>query len=277
MGSDNSTGNFIVHLATHRIIEESHRRKMKEIQNNSGQLSQLHIDEIIRNNPDIKRCRDRKFVGILVKDNRPISMCSDEGFIEFIHEFDPNYQLPSDKTIQQLLAEAYNQIKAVLTKKLNESMISCSITTDLWTARSRSGYIGVTCSFIDNNFDICEAILAVQYVPYPHTGNNICKVLRDIISNWNLTGKVFTMTTDNGSNMVKAGKLMDELTRLPCTAHTLQLVVGKGLMPAGVLIARAKRLINFFTTPKQTEKLLEIQKNTKYNNNDEVIKLKIIK
>jgi hypothetical protein len=47
MGSNNSTGNFIVHLATHRITEESHRRKMKEIQNNSGQLSQLRIDEII--------------------------------------------------------------------------------------------------------------------------------------------------------------------------------------------------------------------------------------
>ncbi|CAB5394103.1 unnamed protein product [Rhizophagus irregularis] len=60
MGSDNSTGNFIAHLATHRITEESHKRKMNEVQNN-GQLSQLRIDEIIRNNPDIKNNRDRKF------------------------------------------------------------------------------------------------------------------------------------------------------------------------------------------------------------------------
>ena len=52
MGSDNSTGNFIVHLATHRITEESHRRRMSEIRNNN-QLSQPRIDEIIRNNPDI--------------------------------------------------------------------------------------------------------------------------------------------------------------------------------------------------------------------------------
>lgn len=105
-------------------------------------------------------------------------------------------------------------------------------------------------------------------MPYPHTGDNICNVLRDIISNWNLTGKVLSMTTDNGSNMVRAGKLMGELTRLPCAAHTLQLVVGKGLLPAEVLIARAKRLINFFTTPKQTEKLLEIQKSTHCSNNE---------
>jgi hypothetical protein len=113
MGSDNSTGNFIAHLATHRITEESHRRKMNEAQNN--QVSQPRIDEIIRNNPNIKNNRDRRFVGILIKDNRPISICNDEGFTEFIHEFDPNYKLPSDKMIQQLLAESYNQIKFVLT------------------------------------------------------------------------------------------------------------------------------------------------------------------
>ncbi|CAB5380236.1 unnamed protein product [Rhizophagus irregularis] len=121
MGSDNSTGNFIVHLSTHRITEESHRRRM-----------------------NIKNSRDRKFVGILIKDNRPISICNDEGFVEFIHELDPNYQIPSDKTIQQLIAESYNQIKVVLTKKFSKDVISCSITTDLWTARSRNGYIGVT-------------------------------------------------------------------------------------------------------------------------------------
>ena len=269
MGSDNSTGNFIVHLATHWITEKSHKRRMSEIQTNN-QLSQPHIDEIIQNNPDIKNCQNRKFVGILIKDNRPISICNDESFIEFIHELDSNYWIPSDKTIHQLLAEAYNQIKVVLTKKFNEDIISYSITTDLWTAWSRSRYIGVTCSFIDNNFNICEAILAVQYVLYSHTSENICKVLRDIISNWNLTGKVFTMTTNNSFNMVKARKLMNELIRLSCAIHTLQLIVRKRLVPAEVLIARTKRLINFFTTLKQTEKLLDIQKNTNHIYNNKV-------
>ncbi|CAB5372016.1 unnamed protein product [Rhizophagus irregularis] len=142
MGSDNSTGNFIVHLSTHRMTEESYRRRTN---------------------------------------NRPISICNDdEGFVEFIHELDPNYQIPSDKTIQQLMAESYNQIKVVLTKKFSKNIISYSITTDLWTVRSRNGYIGITYSFIDNNFNICEAILAVQYVLYSHTSDNICKVLRDM-------------------------------------------------------------------------------------------------
>ncbi|CAG8499264.1 17978_t:CDS:2 [Funneliformis caledonium] len=113
LGSDNSTGNFIVHLTTHQITEESHERKMNEIRNNN-QVSQPRIDETIQDNPNIKSNRDRKFVRILIKDNRPISICNDEGFIEFIHKFDPNYQPSSDKTVQQLLAEAYNIIKSKL-------------------------------------------------------------------------------------------------------------------------------------------------------------------
>ena len=132
MGSDNSTGNFIAHLATHRITEESHKRRINEVRNN--QISQPRIDEIIRNNPSIKSNRDRKFVGILIKDNRPISICYDEGFNEFIHEFDPNYNLPSDKTIQQLLAESYNQIKSALTKKFSEDIISCCYAPVRWFA-----------------------------------------------------------------------------------------------------------------------------------------------
>ena len=48
------------------------------------------------------------------------------------------------------------------------------------------------------------------------------------------------------------------LSQLSCTAHTIQLVVGKGLLPAEILIARAKRVINFFSTPKQSKCLQKI-------------------
>jgi len=46
----------------------------------------------------------------------------------------------------------------------------------------------------------------------------------------------------------------------PCTAHTLQLVIGKGLAPVKLLVGRAKRFIDFFMSPKQSERLEKIQK-----------------
>ncbi len=66
--------------------------------------------------------------------------------------------------------------------------------------------------------------------------------------------------------MIWVGRLIDELIRLPCTAHTLQLVVKKGLLLVETLIAWAKRLINFFIISKQTEKLIEIQRTCHTNN-----------
>jgi hypothetical protein len=73
--------------------------------------------------------------------------------------------------------------------------------------------------------------------------------------------------------MVKAGRLLKNsknIVRFPCAAHTLQLVVGKGLVPAERLVARAKRLINFFTTPKQTERLIDIQKTMRHGQEEDL-------
>ena len=78
--------------------------------------------------------------------------------------------------------------------------------------------------------------------------------------------KGFFCTTDNASNMKKCLNQISWLQRLSCTAHTIQLVVEKGLLTAEILIARVKRLINFFTLPKQNERLLDAQKKNSDNN-----------
>src|SRR2546429_9197710 len=79
----------------------------------------------------------------------------------------------------------------------------------------------------------------------------------------------YRCTTDNASNMKKCLNQISWLQRLSCTAHTIQLAVGKGLLSADILNARAKRLINFFTSPKQNERLLDAQRKHSDNNNSE--------
>jgi len=242
MGSDGSTGNFIFHLAKHRIMHDA-------------DLSQ-QINENVEKESDCARKNrlDKKFVGIIIKDDQPLSIRNDEGFCEFVKELDSSYELPSEKKMRELLVNSYNYCKKEIIHQLNQGITSCSLTLDLWTARSRAGYLGVTCSFVNKEFKLCEATLAIEYLKYPHTSKNIVNCLNQIIENWDLNGKIFTITTDNGSNMVKAGKLLqdsNDITRFPCVAHTLQLVVGKGLIPAERLVAQAKRLINFSPRPNK--------------------------
>ncbi|GBB98886.1 hypothetical protein RclHR1_33500001 [Rhizophagus clarus] len=52
---------------------------------------------------------------------------------------------------------------------------------------------------------------------------------------------------------------MEEVEQLGCTAHTLQLIIGKGMKPE-ILIARTKQLIDFFIRLKQSECLEDVQK-----------------
>ena len=138
----------------------------------------------------------------------------------------------------------------------------------MWTARNQQGFLGVTCSFLDKNFTIHEIILTVEYVRYPHTSQHIADTLLTILDEWNLKEKVHFIVTDNGANIKKAIKDMksisDNITWQPCTAHTLQLIVGKGLNSVKLLVLRAKRLIDFFLRPKQSERLEEIQKNSRF-------------
>ena len=78
-----------------------------------------------------------------------------------------------------------------------------------------------------------------------------------------LREKVNVIVTDNGSNMKRAIEDMNiispNITWQSCTAHTLQLVVGKGIACVKPLVLRAKRLIDFFMRPKQSERLENIQ------------------
>jgi hypothetical protein len=55
--------------------------------------------------------------------------------------------------------------------------------------------------------------------------------------------------------------LLNGINWIGCFAHTLQLVIGKGLYIAKTLILRVKHLIDFFMIPKQSERLEKIQKN----------------
>ncbi len=172
---------------------------------------------------------------------------------------------PDVKLVKAIIHRAYNHSVPLLRQNLQEQAISLSLTCDLWTVCNRTGYLGITGSYVDNNFVMNEVTLTVTYVRYPHTANHIREVLEYIINEWNLNGKVLSITTDNGSNIKKAVNDMEGIEWLGCRAHTLQLVVGKGLMPVKILVARAKRLIDFFMKPKQSERLEDIQKFYKKN------------
>src|SRR5688572_18068634 len=166
--------------------------------------------------------------------------------------------MPCPATVKKIVYDAFNYSFSQLKKMLTQ-VAFVSLTMDLWTARNRQGYLGVTCSYLNQSFKLCEFTLDIAYIRYPHTAVHIKDTLKSILNEWGIHEKVFTITTDNASNMKKCVQDMEGVNQLGCTAHTLQLVIGKGMKPAEILIARAKQLIDFFMRPKQSERLEIIQ------------------
>src|SRR6266542_2225642 len=212
------------------------------------------------------------FVEFLIDNNQPFNLVTNEAFRKFLNALNPSFNIPCENTIQILLESAHQYTEQKLRSLLETDAISVSLTTDFWTSRSQEGYIGITCSWISTNFEPKESLLALEYVPFPHTAEKICESLINTIRSWNLEYKVMSVTTDNGSNMVKAMKLLKQefpnTERIACAAYTLQLVVNKGLKSSEELqrlILRANRLITFLRKPKQCEHLLAVQQELNYD------------
>ena len=102
-------------------------------------------------------------------------------------------------------------------------------TTDLWTSASCDPYITFTIHFIDDSWVLKSLCLDTVPLSTDHTGQNIADAMKDVLENWDLhTADLIASTTDNGSNVVAAFKILD-LLRIGCFGHNLDLGIRKGL------------------------------------------------
>ena len=211
-------------------------------------------------------------VEFILDNNQAFSILNCKSFRQLLSSLDKNFTVPCDKTVKTMIGSAYEWSCTQLSELLMSDCIAASITTDFWTSRTKHGYIGITCSWISIDWKPKEALLELERVPYPHTGVVISQILKSVFEKWKIEKKVIALTTDNGSNIKKAARLLNTIDHLPCAAHTLQLTVGQGLNIIKVFVLRVKRLIDFFhVSPKQSERLNAAQQEIGYKKNLSVI------
>lgn len=169
--------------------------------------------------------RDRAITELVVAQNLPLSFVASEAFAKHCNVMDPRYAVPTTDRVKNLIDDSFQRMSTVLRHELNEAE-SVSLTADLWTAHSREGYLGVTASWMTSDFQLNEAVLALSQLPYPHTGQAIADRIKRISEFWSIDKKIFTITTDGGSNMKSACSRLD-VKQVLCAAHTLNLIVKK--------------------------------------------------
>jgi hypothetical protein len=146
--------------------------------------------------------------------------------------------LISRNTAKSDVIKMYQREKQRVKFMLNASPGRVCLTSDLWTSLTTDGYMCLTAHFLDKNWVLHKRVLNFSLMPPPHNGISLCEKIYNLLQEWEIETKVFSITLDNASsNDVSVDLLKNELNikkALPCTgeffhlrccAHILNLIV----------------------------------------------------
>ncbi|CAG8794123.1 25_t:CDS:2, partial [Cetraspora pellucida] len=92
-----------------------------------------------------------------------------------------------------------------------------------------------------------------------HNASDIIKSVNSVLNKFNIDhSKIFTITTDNSSNVKSAVQQLN-ITNIKCAGHILQLSVNLGLKEVNDLISKYKLLIAILLKEKKCKQLCEAQ------------------
>lgn len=93
---------------------------------------------------------DKTLVTMIASDCQPFFIVNDKGYREYTKALNPSYILPSRPTIsQQMKPQLFSKGKTDLLEKIKTASFVC-LTTDCWTSNTTTGYMSVTCHYIND-------------------------------------------------------------------------------------------------------------------------------
>lgn len=105
--------------------------------------------------------------------------------------------------------------------------------------------MGVTAHFINNDVLIQSVCLGCEKFDERHTIVNLATFKKNIILEWKIENKIIAVVSDNASNIVGAIKQC-QFRHIPCFAHTINLIVQKGLASISVVQKKVKSIVDHF-------------------------------
>jgi hypothetical protein len=180
------------------------------------------------------------FADWLAADSLPFSLCKSKAFRAFLRYINPaaNDLLPdSDTTIHQDVQDCYTRLKTDVAQRLQSALSPIHVTCDLWTSGNRLGLMGVVAHCVDEDGFLRKFTIALREVEGSHSGENMEKVLWDVLSEYQILTKLGYFTMDNATNndtmlsalehhLEEEGIEWDAAThRVRCNGHILNLAV----------------------------------------------------
>ena len=139
----------------------------------------------------------------IASDLLPLSTFESENFRNLMTIAEPKYQLPSRKHFtSKLLHDKSSKIRTNVKEQLKKAESVC-LTIDLWSSRKMRGFLGIT-GHVILDWTMKSVMICCKRFKGRHTSENIRQEYEEVISSYEIGGKIATIVSDNAANMIKA-------------------------------------------------------------------------
>lgn len=158
-----------------------------------------------------------------------------------------------------------------------------SLTFDIWTARKSSrGFGVVTAHFIGREGTLQSIVLRFRYIPCPHDTERTLDTLKSVIEDFDIAGKVVSITTDSASTNISAIRKLRECFELGedtkvgfrhvrCFAHILHNALKDGLQVMNPSLDSLRAIVrDIKKSTKKTEAFMRVQTSLLEEENEEI-------
>ena len=119
--------------------------------------------------------------------------------------------------------------------------------------------------YIDSDWSLTSRILDLCAFPPPHTGCAIAMKIMELLKEWELEKKVFTITVDNASSNDNMQSILKrqlqkdlvcngEFFHVRCVAHILNLIVQDGLSVISGALEKIRESVKFVNVTESRER-----------------------
>lgn len=184
---------------------------------------------------------------MIAVDKLPLSTVEAKGFKMLMKTTVPLYNIPSRKTITNMIEARYAIMKEQFAKTI-EQVSSYTLTCDNWTDVTNQSYLGVTIHYLGDDYKMKNGCLDVLPLDTNHTSDYLHDSLLKVIENFHVDlNKVMAVISDSAANIKSTiTKLVGSSKQLACFAHILSHLVPNALQsiqPAKEIINKVKTIV----------------------------------
>jgi len=92
----------------------------------------------------------------IITDGLPFKAIQGQDFKQMIKKVNAAFIPSCYATLKRDIGFGYKIAIELMKDHIKETCIYASITTDLWTSRAKTGYIGITCHWLTQEMKLCD-------------------------------------------------------------------------------------------------------------------------